>query len=98
MKESLELLQEWYISNCDGDWEHSYGVKIETLDNPGWVVRIDLDETAWEDITHEEEQDNGERDWYHIKIESSKFTGGGDPTKLKFIIERFALILKQARK
>ena len=36
MKENmLEWLMNWYESNCDGDWEHSYGVKIESLDNPG---------------------------------------------------------------
>lgn len=35
-------LQDWYIQNCDGDWEHCYGIKIETLDNPGWCIDIDL--------------------------------------------------------
>jgi len=42
---TLERLTRWYESNCDGDWEHSYGVKIETLDNPGWRVEIDLKDT-----------------------------------------------------
>jgi len=32
----MERIQDWYRRQCDGDWEHSYGVKIETLDNPGW--------------------------------------------------------------
>ena len=22
-------LQEWYKNQCDGDWEHEYGIKIE---------------------------------------------------------------------
>jgi hypothetical protein len=35
-------LQGWYASHCDGDWEHQYGVHIDTLDNPGWTIRIDL--------------------------------------------------------
>ena len=38
-------LQNWYHSNCDGGWEHLYGVKIDTLDNPGWSVAIDLEDT-----------------------------------------------------
>lgn len=38
-------LIDWYLSNCDGDWEHVYGVKLETLDNPGWILTIDLAET-----------------------------------------------------
>ena len=32
----------WYASQCGGDWEHHFGVKIDTLDNPGWRVVIDL--------------------------------------------------------
>ncbi len=42
---TLERLQEWYLSQCNGDWEHSCGVTIESLDNPGWRVRIDLEST-----------------------------------------------------
>jgi Immunity protein 53 len=40
--ESLSLLERWYSAQCDGDWEHQYGVHIGTLDNPGWTLRIDL--------------------------------------------------------
>lgn len=46
----LEKLQLWYDQHCDGDWEHSYGISIETLDNPGWSVKIDLTNTLLEDI------------------------------------------------
>jgi hypothetical protein len=42
---ALERLQRWYLGECNGDWEHSYGVRIDTLDNPGWIVTIDLHET-----------------------------------------------------
>jgi hypothetical protein len=42
---SLRSLEDWYASRCDGDWERSFGITIETLDNPGWAVRIDLAET-----------------------------------------------------
>ena len=45
MKE-LEWLEQWYEKTCDGDWEHIYGISIDTLDNPGWRVRIDLRETG----------------------------------------------------
>jgi hypothetical protein len=31
----LRWLQDWHAGQCDGDWEHSYGVDIGTLDNPG---------------------------------------------------------------
>jgi hypothetical protein len=40
--DTLQELQNWYQSHCDGDWEHSNGVRIGNLDNPGWSVMIDL--------------------------------------------------------
>jgi len=42
----LARLERWYAARCDGAWEHQKGVVIETLDNPGWQMRIDLDETG----------------------------------------------------
>ena len=42
---SVSSLEEWYARQCNGDWEHHYGVRVETIDNPGWRVRIDLAET-----------------------------------------------------
>ena len=37
---ALQALQQWYLAQCDGDWEHGYGVSITTLDNPGWSLDI----------------------------------------------------------
>jgi hypothetical protein len=31
----LPKLQTWYTEECNGDWEHQFGVDIGTLDNPG---------------------------------------------------------------
>ncbi|UCH44768.1 MAG: hypothetical protein JSV11_10785 [Nitrospiraceae bacterium] len=39
---NFDRLNRWYINQCNGDWEHQYGIVIETLDNPGWRVKIDL--------------------------------------------------------
>jgi hypothetical protein len=43
--DALTWLQGWYLSQCDGDWEHGHGVDIGTLDNPGWRVEIRVAET-----------------------------------------------------
>ena len=43
--DSLTWLMQWYLAECNSDWEHSCGVKIDTLDNPGWTLKIDLRET-----------------------------------------------------
>jgi hypothetical protein len=42
---SLSTLERWYASQCNGEWEHGYGVRIYTLDNPGWRARIGLHDT-----------------------------------------------------
>ena len=34
--DSLNWLMQWYLGECNNDWEHTYGVEIGTLDNPGW--------------------------------------------------------------
>ena len=44
----LLRLQKWYADQCDGDWEHQYGVHVGMLDNPGWQVDIDLTDTDLE--------------------------------------------------
>ena len=44
----LAFLEAWYAAQCNGDWEHDFGVTLETLDNPGWSLRVDLVGTALE--------------------------------------------------
>ncbi|BFV59917.1 hypothetical protein KCMC57_up50210 [Kitasatospora sp. CMC57] len=46
----LGFLTAWYTAQCDGDWEHEYGIRIETLDNPGWSVEVDLEGTGLDGV------------------------------------------------
>jgi len=46
----IEQIQAWYAAQCNGDWEHQYGISIDTLDNPGWCVTIDLTRTSLENV------------------------------------------------
>ena len=39
---SLQWLQQWYYAHCDDTWEHQHGITIQSLDNPGWLVKVDL--------------------------------------------------------
>ena len=86
----LELLQEWYLQNCDGDWEHTYGLSIETLDNPGWRVKIDLTGTYLE-IKHFEsiKIERSDNDWIHCWVKENKFNGAGGPKNLQEILSKF---------
>jgi hypothetical protein len=86
----LQGLQQWFAAECNGDWEHSYGIVIETTDNPGWSVEVDLDETPLACAGRPPvKQHISEQDWLHIEITDAKFRGAGDPTKLVIILAAF---------
>lgn len=46
MEDALGALSAWYAGQCDGEWEHRYGLHLGTLDNPGWQLDVDLADTA----------------------------------------------------
>lgn len=93
----LKRLQAWYLRQCDGDWEHSYGVEIDTLDNPGWVVAIDLSETEWSDTKIERCRiENADHDWMQFEVSESRFLGSGSPMRLEDIVEAFLGIVEVA--
>lgn len=65
---AMQFLQAWYASQCDGDWEHGEGVRIATLDNPGWELMVDLIGTALEgkNLEYRVTERSGD-DWLAIK-------------------------------
>ncbi len=86
----LKKLERWYEDQCDGLWEHGWGITIKTLDNPGWSVEINLRETAHTGLPEREVNvETSETDWAHCRIKDQKFNGYGDPTKLSRLIEVF---------
>jgi len=92
----IEQIQAWYAAQCNGDWEHQYGVSIETLDNPGWSVIVDLFGTNLEDIRFQAyQEDKGEDDWIFCEVNGSKFIGRGSPGKLQPILEIFVGLIEK---
>lgn len=86
----IKKIQEWYKSNCDGEWEHTYGVHITTLDNPGWKIDVNLKGTKLEGKKFSKINiDNGDDDWIVAEISENKFIGHGDPDKLETILRTF---------
>ncbi|MBI2778993.1 MAG: immunity 53 family protein [Gammaproteobacteria bacterium] len=87
---ALAALQRWYSSQCDGDWEHQLGIKIETLDNPGWMVTIDVEDTPLRDQPFSAVERTSEaREWISCRVEKNQFRGAGGPHMLGAIIEEF---------
>jgi hypothetical protein len=87
---ALQALEAWYASQCDGDWEHNFGINIETLDNPGWAVRIDLAETPLAGRRFEQVRiDRSADDWLRCSVEAEVFKGRGGPGNLHQILDIF---------
>ncbi|WP_415105462.1 immunity 53 family protein [Hyphomonas sp.] len=80
----------WYQSQCDGDWEHSFGLKIESLDNPGWSVHVDLEGTSLETRDLQAlSLDRSETDWLHYRREAMQFFGACGSMNLSELLECF---------
>jgi len=90
----IEKLQLWYNRQCDGSWEHQYGVSIDTLDNPGWSVLVDLVGTDLQSMQMEPiVEEESDQDWIHCKIENGKFVGNKSPLKLNAILHAFFALM-----
>jgi Immunity protein 53 len=93
---ALSEIQEWYRSQCKGEWEHGGGITIATLDNPGWSIEVSLAGTGLEAVPFQERsygtgqnaEPSGE-DWLVCKVEEKKFKGFGGPYKLGEMIRIF---------
>lgn len=86
----LEALEAWYLCQCDGDWEHSFGVKIDTIDNPGWVVQVDLEGTPLESEAFTPVQvDRSDHDWLRCRVEDGVFKGYAGPRNLREVLNTF---------
>ena len=82
--DTLQRLQEWYAAQCNGDWEHEFGIDIGTLDNPGWSLSVDLTGTAWEDASFTEVSDlASETEWISCKVKKRRFEGRCGPRMLE---------------
>src|SRR5260370_25075494 len=87
---SISLLEKWYLQRCNGDWEHSWGIKIQTLDNPGWRLKINLNETSAENRVLERTKINrGENDWIMYWVEKKVFHAPCGPLNLSETIKVF---------
>jgi hypothetical protein len=95
LAEVIDRIQDWYKLNCNGDWEHSYGYSIATLDNPGWTIRIDLTETPLEDLEYDQQYQNPEKeqDWFIIKTKEQTLDIACGPENLKQVFLIFFEII-----
>lgn len=93
---TLTELQEWYLAQCNEDWEHTYGVSVGTIHNPGWSLTVELTDTYLVSVNFAghsygvgvDGHASG-NDWLICKVEQGKFIGFGGPRKLEEMINVF---------
>ena len=86
----LVWFQNWYLNRTNGDWEHQHGIKIGTLDNPGWHVSIDLLETYLATKPFSPSSfDNSPLDWIDCRIVDQQFEGHCAPPQLVTLLQIF---------
>ncbi|WP_071885056.1 immunity 53 family protein [Hymenobacter sp. DG25B] len=88
--ELLQRIQRWYTINCNGDWEHSYGISITNIDNPGWKVNIDLNETCIKNVSFDYPIiERTPTNWVGYSVKEAVFRGSGGPENLTEILIYF---------
>lgn len=109
MSEFMDLLgwlERWYREQCDGQWEQDHGVTIQTLDNSGWLVKVDLrglKSGAMKDgvlvvLGEPPSAENGNVGgdiWLTCEVTSGHFVGAGDPTQLRAILAQFRKLAEE---
>ena len=93
---NLERLQMWYASQCDGEWEQHHGITIESLDNPGWGMKIDLKGTPIEGKSFQTVTKNltdagqpEDKEWMKCFVKEGQFKGAGDFLRLDDMLATF---------
>lgn len=88
--EILNWLSNWYKIECNGDWEHSYGLIIN-FNSEKVNIEIDIEDTRFtqEETMFEINSVNSVNDWINIKIDKQKYLDNGDRSKFVEIIEKF---------
>ncbi len=68
-----------------------FRIKIETLDNPGWHIDIDLSSTEVENKPFQEIYQDFENDisWLHCKVTNKIFSAACSPDNLVTVLEIF---------
>src|SRR4051812_17526431 len=92
-RDVLTRLQRWYAAQHDGEWEHGFGVRIDTLDNPGWSLTVDVRGTALEAAAADwSKRERSEDDWLHWRIAAGRFEAFCGPMNLSEAVEAFVAV------
>lgn len=94
----------WYQRQCDNGWEHHYGVRLETLDNPEWLLTIDLAQTELEGKDMPEIREGVSPEghpvaprWLHGMVTEQQFRAACDPSQVSRLFQSFDAFIERHR-
>jgi hypothetical protein len=83
-------LQRWYRAHCNGDWEHGIGIHIGTIDNPGWSIKVNLEDTELENKQFDKVYiERSEHDWIFCTVKENNCEAACGPTNLPEVLKIF---------
>lgn len=90
IEDDFSWLINLYNSQCDGDWEGSFGIQIQTSGNPGWGVNINIEQTELQDKEYNEIRiERTENDWIFSRVKNRRFEGNCGLFNLKEVFKVF---------
>lgn len=91
----FQYLVNWYAEQCDGDWEHEFGIRLVTLDNPGWNLEVDLVGTEWEGrVVSRTRRDFDDGGWITFASDGAVFDASCDPFSLRLAFLEFKALVE----
>ncbi len=90
MATELERLVKWCCEQCNGDWEHGNGIKLVTIDNPGWSLDVTLTGTQIAGKSAAPMRiERSEDDWIFYEVSVDVFRGRCGPANLTEMLDIF---------
>lgn len=87
---SLDFVVSWFMAQCNGDWEHDIGIRIATLDNPGWSVTVRIEDTQLDGTVTDWHVVDGPGDsWLHWRATGRMFEARCGPGDLVRALDHF---------
>jgi hypothetical protein len=72
------------------EWEHGYGIRIDTLENPGWRLHLGLHGTKRQDAASPKAAlTRSQDDWISYWVEKEEFQVACGPKNLSEAIDIF---------
>lgn len=94
----IAFLQEWYFQHCDGDWEHTYGIKLTIAREINWILEIDLCRSILEEFDFNEIKEvRSQHNHVHCFVEDLIFKGVGGPENAEEMLDIFQVWVRQCQ-